>query len=514
MNNDRSKLTVKTGMGLEICPPVFWISTILIVVFIALTLINVKTASTVFNAAKFWVCEYTGWFFVIAVNLVLAYAFWLLFSKYGRLRIGGPKARPEFTMFGWFSMLFSAGMGIGLLFYGVAEPIYHYMAPPAMGVEAKTIAAAELSMGITFFHWGLHAWGVYALLGLGLAFFAFTRGLPLTIRSVFYPVLGDKIYGPVGHAIDILAALATLFGLATSLGLGANQIAAGFNYVFGLPNTLTVQISLIVVITGCATISVVAGLEAGIQRLSKINFALAGALMLFVFLVGPTLFILDAIPQNIGNYVRRFVSLAFWTETYTQSKWQNGWTIFYWAWWIAWAPFVGMFIARISKGRTIKEFLLGVLFVPALLTFVWLTIFGGSALYVEVFGAGGISEAVNKNVATAMYALFENFPLAKVASFIGIAVVWFFFVTSSDSASLVIDIITAGGHPDPPTSQRVFWASAEGLCAAILLLGGGLAALQTACIVTGLPFAIVLLLMLFSMKKGLDEEYEKVFGKK
>ena len=499
-------------MGLEICPPVFWVSSVLIIVFLVLTLINVKTASAIFNAAKFWVCEYTGWFFVIAVNLVLAYAFWLLFSKYGKLRIGGQDSRPEFSLFGWFSMLFSAGMGIGLLFYGVAEPIYHYMAPP-MGVEAKTIEAAKLSMGITFFHWGLHAWGVYALLGLGLAFFAFTRGLPLTIRSIFYPLMGEKIYGPFGHAIDILAAIATLFGLATSLGLGANQIAAGLNYVFGLPNTVTVQISLIVIITGCATLSVVAGLEAGIKRLSILNFILAGTLMLFVFLAGPTLFILNAIPENIGNYIKQLADLSFWTETYTQTKWQNGWTIFYWAWWIAWAPFVGMFIGRISKGRTIKEFLLGVLFVPALLTVIWLTIFGGSALYVEMFGEGGIVEAVNKNVATAMFSLFENFPLSKVTSLIGVAVVWFFFVTSSDSASLVVDIITAGGYTEPPTIQRVFWASTEGICAAILLLGGGLAALQTATIVTGLPFGIVLMLMLFSMKKGLDEEYEKVFGK-
>ena len=511
MNQKRYRLTVKTGMGLKICPPVFWTSSVLIVLFIVLTLINVKAASAVFSGAKFFVCEYAGWFFVLAVNITLAYAFWLLFSKYGALRIGGQEARPEFTLFGWFSMLFSAGMGIGLLFYGVAEPIYHYMSPP-MGVAAKTMEAAQLSMGITFFHWGLHAWGVYALLGLGLAFFSFTRGLPLTIRSIFYPLLGEKIYGPVGHAIDILAAIATLFGLATSLGLGANQIAAGFNYVFGLPNTTAIQISLIVVITGCATLSVVAGLEAGIQRLSTINFLLAGLLLLFVFLMGPTLFILDAIPENIGNYVNRFAKLSFWTETYTQTKWQNGWTIFYWAWWIAWAPFVGMFIARISKGRTIKEFLLGVLFVPSLVTFIWLTVFGGSSLYVEMFGAGGISEAVSANVSTAMYALFENFPLAKVTSLIGVAVVWFFFVTSSDSASLVVDIITAGGHPEPPTSQRVFWACAEGLCAAILLLGGGLAALQTACIVTGLPFAVVLMLMLFSLKKGLDEEYGKTFG--
>jgi len=509
--NSSTESNRKNSLGLEINPPVFWTSAILIIVFLVLTLVNVKAAGAVFSAAKFWVCEYTGWFFVITVNVTLAYSIWLIFSKYADLRIGGQDSRPEFTLFSWFSMLFSAGMGIGLLFYGVAEPIYHYMAPP-MGVEPKTIAAAKLSMGITFFHWGLHAWGVYAVLGLGLAFFSFTRGLPLTMSTVFYPLIGEKVYGPIGHSIDILASIATLFGLATSLGLGVAQINAGLNYVFGVPISTTMQITLIVIITGCATMSVVAGLDAGIKRLSIINMILGASLMVFVFIVGPTLFILNGIPQNIGNYLGKFMNLSFWTETYTQTKWQNGWTIFYWAWWIAWAPFVGMFIARISKGRTIKEFLLGVLFVPAILTFVWLTVFGGSALYVEMFGGGGISEAVNKNVATAMFTLFENFPLAKITSIIGVAVVAFFFVTSSDSASLVIDIITAGGKTEPPTIQRVFWACTEGLCAAILLLGGGLGALQTATIVTGLPFAGVLLVMLISLKKGLDEEYIRAYG--
>jgi len=443
VGNSSAESNSNNPLGLEINPPVFWTSAILIIVFLVLTLVNVKTASVVFSAAKFWVCEYTGWFFVITVNVILAYCIWLLFSKYADLRIGGQDSKPEFTVFSWFSMLFSAGMGIGLLFYGVAEPIYHYMAPP-MGVEPNTIAAAKLSMGITFFHWGLHAWGVYAVLGLALAFFSFTRGLPLTMSTVFYPLIGEKVYGPIGHAIDILATIATLFGLATSLGLGVAQINAGLNYVFGVPVNTTVQITLIVIITGCATMSVVAGLDAGIKRLSIINIVLGVFLMVFVFLMGPTLFILDGIPQNIGNYFSQFIKLSFWTEAYTQTKWQNGWTIFYWAWWIAWAPFVGMFIARISKGRTIREFLLGVLFVPTILTFVWLTVFGGSALYVEMFGAGGIAAAVNNNVATAMYTLFENFPLSKITSIIGVAVVAFFFVTSSDSASLVIDIITAG----------------------------------------------------------------------
>lgn len=500
--------------GFIINPPVFFISSILIVGFIALTLANVDVAAKTFDAVKSWMSIYFGWFFIGATDIFLVYTIYLLFSRFSKIRIGGEDAKPEFTYWGWFSMLFSAGMGIGLLFWGVGEPMYHFSSPP-MGIEAKSIEAAQMAMGATFFHWGLHAWGIYAVLGLALAFFAFNRGLPLTVRSVFYPVLGDRVNGWIGHAIDILAVLATIFGLATSLGLGVKQINAGLSYVFGLPNTVTIQVILIVVITLFATISVVAGLEAGIKRLSQLNVILGVFLMTFVFIVGPTLFITESLIQNIGKYIAELIPLSFWTESYAadtwagKATWQHWWTIFYWAWWIAWAPFVGMFIGRISKGRTIKEFVLGVLLVPCMLTFLWLTVFGGSAIFVELAGSGGIVDAVNKDVSTAIYALYSNFPMSNLLSIITVVVVTTFFVTSSDSASLVVDIITAGGYTEPPTIQRVFWASAEGICAAVLLVGGGLGALQTGSVVTGLPFGIIMILMLYSLRKGLQQELDE-----
>ena len=509
-------LSVKQ-MGMIINPPVFWISSILIVVFILLTLINVEAAGKTFSAIKSWMSVYFGWFFIGVVDILLIYGIYLLFSKFSKIRIGGKDAEPEFTLWGWFSMLFSAGMGIGLLFWGVGEPMYHLGSPP-MGVAAGTAEGAKMAMGVTFFHWGLHAWAIYAILGLALAFFSFNRGLPLTIRSVFYPVLGEKINGGIGHTIDILAVLATLFGLATSLGLGVKQINAGLTHVFGIPNTVTVQVCLIIVITGFAICSVVAGLDAGIKRLSQLNIILGLALMCFVFFAGPTLFLIESFIENIGIYIQKLIPLSFWTESYVadtwagKATWQHWWTIFYWAWWIAWAPFVGMFIARISKGRTIGQFMTGVLFVPCALTFLWLTIFGGSAIFVELAGNGGIIAAVKKDVSTAIYVLFDNFPLSSVISILTVIVVTTFFVTSSDSASLVIDIITAGGHTEPPIMQRIFWASTEGVCAAVLLLGGGLGALQTGSIVTGLPFGIILILMLFSLKKGLDQEYNKYYS--
>jgi len=507
----------KKTMGFIINPPVFWISSILIIAFIVLTLANVDAAGKVFSGVKGWMCTNFGWFFIGAVDIFLVYSIYLLFSRFSKIRIGGVDAKPEFTYWGWFSMLFSAGMGIGLLFWGVGEPMYHLGSPP-MGVEANSVEGAKMAMNVTFFHWGLHAWGIYAVLGLALAFFAFNRKLPLTVRSVFYPVLGEKVNGPIGHAIDILAVLATLFGLATSLGLGVKQINAGLSHVFGMPNTVMVQVVLIIIITGFATCSVVAGLDAGIKRLSQLNVILATILMAVVFFAGPTMFIVESFIQNIGGYITKLIPLSFWTESYQadtwagKATWQHWWTIFYWAWWIAWAPFVGMFIGRISKGRTIGEFMLGVLLVPCLLTFLWLTVFGGSAIFVELAGDGGIVTAVKKDVSTAIYALYDNFPMSSLLSLITVVVVTTFFVTSSDSASLVIDIITAGGHTEPPTIQRVFWASTEGVCAAVLLLGGGLGALQTGSVVTGLPFGIIMILMLFSLKKGLQQELdEKIY---
>ncbi len=430
----------------------------------------------------------------------------LAVSQFGRIRLGGQDARPEFPLFAWLAMLFSAGMGIGLMFWSVGEPVFHFLAPPLDGVAAESAEAAQQAMGLTFFHWGLHAWGIYAAVGLSLAFFAFNWGLPLTMRSVFYPILGDRIYGWAGNAIDILAVWATLFGLAASLGFGVGQISAGLNFLFGTPDTTGMQVGLIFIITGFATASVVSGLGAGVRRLSELNIYLATALMLFVLAVGPTLFILGSFLQSLGYYVSSLPRLSFWTETFENTNWQNSWTVFYWAWWISWSPFVGTFIARISKGRTIREFVLGVLLLPSVVSCLWMSVFGGSAMYLELNDIGTLTDAVNDNVATALFVMLQNFPLTGITSFIGIILVVVFFVTSSDSGSLVVDNLTSGGKLDSPVPQRVFWAVMEGVVAAVLMLSGGLAAIQSAAIAVGLPFAIVLLVMCYSLYQGLNRE--------
>lgn len=498
-------MTEQNGSKLRIHPRVFWTSAGVILLFVVFALLNLEQMKSVFDAAQASITSSAGWFFVASVNVYLGFVVYIIFSRHGAIRLGGESATPEFTMWGWASMLFSAGMGIGLVFWSVAEPIYHFSSPPWGG--PRTAAAAELAMAVTYFHWGFHAWGLYALMALGLAYFAYNRGQALTIRSVFYPLLGDRIHGWVGDLIDILAAVATLFGLATSLGLGAQQVNAGLDFLLGISQGPTEQILLIGGITAMATVSVVLGLDRGIRRLSQLNMVIALALLVFVAIAGPSLALLDALVQNVGVYLTHLPKLSLWTEAYSRGEWQHGWTVFYWAWWIAWAPFVGIFIARISKGRTIREFLIGVLVVPTTMTFVWLTIFGNSALFGELYGDGGIVEAVNANVATALFVLLETFPWATLASALSVVVITLFFVTSSDSASLVIDIITAGGHPDPPTVQRVFWAVTEGVVAAVLLLGGGLAALQTGVIITGLPFAVVLLLVGVSLLKGLNSDH-------
>jgi len=450
-----------------------------------------------------------GWMYIAAANVFVLAMVFFAFSRYGNIRIGGQDAKPEYSNFAWYSMLISAGMGIGLMFWSVAEPIYHFGAPsPMFGAEPGTAEAAQAAFAVTYFHWGLHPWGIYALVSLGLAFFAYNRGLPLTIRSVFYPLLGDKIYGWWGNIIDILSIIATLFGLATSLGLGVGQVAAGLNFLFGLPTDTWFQVVLIAVITGFATMSVVAGLDGGVKRLSEWNIRIAALLLLFVLVTGPTVYILSSFFQNVGFYIQKLPQLALWTETYQgpdAASWQSGWTVFYWGWWISWSPFVGMFIARVSKGRTVKEFIAGVMILPTLLSFFWMSVFGGTAIFYEQSGVD-VSRAVFDDVATAMFEMFQNLPLTGVLSFIGIILVVFFFVTSSDSGSLVVDHLTSGGKLDSPVPQRVFWAIMEGLIAAVLLLGGGLGALQTASITAGLPFTIVLLIMIYSLQKGFSEE--------
>lgn len=498
----------KSIFGLDVNGPVFFTSAITIIIIIALTLMFKDGAEEVFTAVQNFVANKAGWFFILSVNIFLIFMVYLAFSKFGHLRIGGQNAKPEFKTLSWFAMLFSAGMGIGLLFWSISEPVYHFLSPPM--AEGGSAEAAKEAMRFTFLHWGFHAWAVYALVGLSLAYFTYSRGLPLTIRSIFYPYLGDRIYGRIGDAIDIFAVIATLFGLATSLGMGVQQIAAGLNHLWGIESGVQTQILLIAGITAIATVSVVLGVDKGVRILSEWNMRIALTFLLIVVVLGPTIFIFKSFVQNTGNYLSSILELSTWTESYTGANWQNAWTVFYWGWWIAWSPFVGMFIARISKGRTVREFILGVLLVPSLVTFFWITAFGSTALHMTLLGDDTIANAVNDNVATALFVFLEDYPFAFYLNIIAIILIAGFFITSSDSGSLVVDNLTSGGKIDAPVGQRIFWALAEGGVAAVLLIGGGLQALQTATIVTGLPFAVILIVMCFSLYKGLSEDLKKL----
>lgn len=512
--------SINSNKYFDVHPPVFWTAAILALVFIVTTIaVGGEQMSSIFSKLQTNISDAAGWFFILTVNFFMVFILILGFSKFGKIRLGGNNARPEFSTTAWFSMLFSAGMGIGLIFYSVAEPMIHYLHPPTE--TGGTKAAAEQAMHYTFLHWGLHAWAIYALVALSLAFFCYNRGLPLSIRSLFHPILGTRVYGAWGDLIDILAVLSTLFGLATSLGIGVQQINSGLGYLFGsqgglqilgetatiMEPTKLVEILLIAGITAVATLSVVSGIDKGVKFLSEQNIRIGGILLLFLLIIGPTLFIFDSLTQNIGVYLAGILETGFWTESYQNTTWQNSWTVFYWSWWIAWSPFVGTFIARVSKGRTIKEFVFGVLLVPTIITFVWLSAFGGSAIYLELFGEGGIAQPANDNYSTALFVLLENFPLSTITSALGVILVASFFVTSSDSGSLVVDSLTSGGKIDAPVGQRIFWANTEGAVAAVLLYGGGLSALQTAVITTGLPFALILIVMSISLYKGLEKEY-------
>jgi choline/carnitine/betaine transport len=495
--------------GFDLHPQVTFWSAGLIVVLLVVTLLFREQMESVFNSLLSGINTNFGWFYILAANLYVIAGLFFAFSRFGKIRLGGPQARPEFSSGAWYAMLLSAGMGIGLMFWSVAEPIFHLEAPaPLFPVEPGTPAAANAALATTYFHWGIHPWGIYALVSLALAFFAFNRGLPLTFRSVFYPILGERIYGTWGNVIDVLTVLATLFGLASSLGFGVQQAAAGLSFLFGWPDATWFHVLLIAVITAMATMSVVAGLDGGVKRLSQLNIYLAAGFLLFIVVVGPTLFLLSVFVQSTGFYLQTLPELAFWNEAYGQTGWQGSWTVFYWGWWISWSPFVGMFIARISKGRTIRELILGVMLLPSLLSFVWMAVFGGSAINLQLNGVVDLATAVNENVATAMFEMLRAFPLTQLTSIVGVLLVVSFFVTSSDSGSLVVDHLTSGGKLDSPKPQRVFWAVMEGAVAAVLLLGGGLSALQTMAVTAGLPFAVILLFMIWSMYTAFDEELD------
>lgn len=486
---------------LHVNPRVFFPAVAVILLFLAFGVFFTEGTGRAFEALQAFIVDRFGWFYVATVAFFLLFVVVLFFSPWGRVRLGPDGSDPDYSYASWFAMLFSAGMGIGLVFFSVAEPVLHYQSPPTM--EGGTPEAAVEAMRLTFFHWGVHAWAIYIVVGLSLAYFSFRKGLPMAIRSAFHPLLGDRIYGPAGDAIDTLAVFGTMFGVATSLGIGVMQVNAGLNFLAGVEISTGVQIALIAGITAVATLSVVLGLDRGIRRLSNFNMSVALILVGIVFLAGPTIFLLNAWVENTGVYLQSLVGSTFWMDAWGDGQWQGEWTLFYWGWWIAWSPFVGMFIARISRGRTIREFIAGVLLVPTALTTFWLTVFGNSALHREVLGDGGIAGVATESM---LFALLQDLPLPALTSVLGMAVIVLFFVTSSDSGSLVIDMLASGGNPRPPVGQRLFWAVSEGVVAAVLLLTGGLAALQTAAITTGLPFAAVLLLMTVSLWVALRRE--------
>lgn len=501
--------------GLDIHNPVFVISGLTIVVFVGITLALPTVAGSLLRWLLATITTNFDWFFLTTGNVFVLVTVGILLSPLGRVRIGGPEAKPDYSYLGWFSMLFAAGMGIGLMFYGVAEPLGHFTAAvaqdagtpeswaPLGGAPGNVEEAWRLAMAATIFHWGLHPWAIYAIVALSLALFSYNKGLPLSMRSIFYPILGERVWGWPGHIIDTLAVFATLFGLATSLGLGAEQANAGLEYLIGFPEGNASKVLLVIGITAIALGSVVAGMDKGVKRLSEINMILALLLFLFILAVGPTLLILSGFVTNLIAYLEYLPALANPFDR-SDTNFSEGWTTFYWAWWISWSPFVGMFIARVSRGRTVRQFLIAVLLVPSLVSLLWMTTFGGTAINQVV--SLGYEAAMNAPLELQLFRTLEILPLAGITSFLGIVLVIVFFVTSSDSGSLVIDTITAGGKLDAPMSQRVFWAVFEGLVAIALLLGGGLAALQAAAVSTGLPFAIVLLLGCWGLLKGLMKE--------
>ncbi|MCG5499226.1 BCCT family transporter [Ectothiorhodospira lacustris] len=483
-------------------PPVFITSAVLTLVFVLFAAIFTETAGTVFSAVQGWISESVGWFYVLAVAGFVVFMVGVAVSSYGTIKLGPDHSRPDYSYASWFAMLFSAGMGIGLMFFGVAEPVMHYVTPPVG--DPETVEAARQSMRITLFHWGVHAWAIYGVVALSLAYFAFRHDLPLTIRSSLYPLIGDRIHGGIGHTVDTFAVLGTIFGVATSLGFGVMQINSGLNYLFDIPNTLSVQVILIVVITAIATLSVALGLDGGIRRISVLNMILAGGLLAFVLVAGPTVYLLQTLVQNTGNYMSNLFSMTFNLYAYEPTSWIGGWTLFYWGWWIAWAPFVGMFIARVSRGRTIREFTFGVLLVPVGFTIMWMTFFGNTALHMIMEqGITELADAVAADTSVALFQFFEHLPLSSIMAMVATLLVVTFFVTSSDSGSLVVDILTSGGREESPTWQRIFWAVIEGVVAAALLIAGGLAALQTATIASALPFAIIMCFMCWGLLRAL-----------
>ncbi len=501
----------ESGLFANASPFMVIASAILVLLFVLFTVIDPEYAGAIYKAAKAYIASDLAWYYVGLISAYLFFAIWLSVSRYGSIRLGKDEDRPEFSNFSWFSMLFGAGIGIGILFWSIAEPIYHFQSNPFITEsQAMTAESAQIAMRISIFHWGLHGWALFSIVGLILGYFSYRKGLPLSIRSSLYPIFGNRIYGWIGHVADLLAVFGTVFGIATSLGLGAQQMNAGLNYLLGIDVSVANQIILIAVISVIATISVLTGVNKGIRILSELNMQLTALIIGFFVIFGPTAYVLGSFFTNLGDYLFHSVELGLWVNPNPEDTWQGAWTIFYWGWWISWAPFVGIFLARISKGRTIREFIAGVVIAPTLLTTFWITIFGNTAIFIELFGSGGITEAVNKDITMALFTTIELMGMAQwlviiVATICTIMLITY-FVTSADSATLVICTLISVGNEHPLPRYRIFWGAAVGVIAAVLLYAGGLSALQTATIISALPFSVIALMATYGLYKSLRAE--------
>ncbi len=495
----------------NINPSVFLSASGIIVAIILFAVMAPKLADSTFKTLQTLIVNNASWYYILSVAIILLTVIYLSISRYGNIKLGPDHSKPEYSNLSWFAMLFSAGMGIGLMFFGVAEPVMHFLTPPVG--QGGTVDAARQAMRLTFFHWGLHAWAIYAIVALILAFFAYRHSLPLTLRSALYPLIGERIYGKWGDAVDVFAVVGTLFGVATSMGYGVLQVNTGLNYLF--PNLIAVnvptQIVLIIVVTALATISVVSGLGKGVKILSELNLGLAVILLFFILLTGSTVFLLQAFVQNVGHYASNIISMTFNMYAYEKTDWFGGWTILYWGWWLSWSPFVGLFIAKISRGRTIREFVTGVLLVPTGFTFLWMTVFGNTAIDMILNQRIiRLSEVVNKDVSLALFAMFEYLPLSTLLTAVGLIMVVVFFITSADSGALVMDMLTAHGKGSRGIAYRIYWAVGTGIVAMVLLLAGGLGALQTMTIASALPFVTVLLVAIYGLIKALHLDAQKL----
>lgn len=490
-------------------PGVFWPALIVAAGFVGWGVLAPDSLSVTASAVLNWIIRVFGWSFVVSTAFFLAFAVFLAFSRFGRIKLGHDDEKPEFSTISWICMMFSVGMGIGLMFWGVAEPVRHFAAPPHGLAEPQSRQAALVAMQYAYFHWALHPWAIYAVVGLALAYFSYRRDLPTLISSAFHPLLGDRIHGPIGRTIDVLAIIATLFGTATSLGLGAQQINSGMNFLWNTGESSTISLTIIGVLTVVFIMSAVSGVGKGIQFLSNMNMIIALILLAFLALVGPTVFIMDTLIEALGLYLSDLVAMSFRTSAFSDGKWMASWTIFYWAWWVSWAPFVGVFIARISRGRTIREFVTGVLLIPSAVTFVWFTIMGGTALYSELAGPGGLVEAITaKGEAVSLFALLEQYPMPVITSSIAMFLVAIFFVSGADAASVVMGMLSSRGTTHPRSGIVVLWGLLAGASASVLLVMGGLNGLQTASIIAAAPFLVVMVGLCASLWKGLMDDIE------